>query len=213
MTNVAPPPSSRTISTHRATERSRLSRTLPLFHEVNIRRTRYRSTTCSISWFSQRTSENTKDWYVNVLGLKEGYTPDFKFPVYWLYIGDQDVLHLTQGRKDVSQRSYDVLGTAIAGHPKRRGHRPHPHFYASDLHGMIRRFEGRCIHFTPSGGSILQGCINCFFPIQMGSRSNRTSPKCRSDGAKAAGDGQRAYGCGPWGLSKRALGVFVFEQG
>ena len=45
--------------------------------------------------------EATKDWYVNVLGFRVGPAPDFKFPVYWLYLGDRDVLHITTGgRRD-----------------------------------------------------------------------------------------------------------------
>ena len=39
--------------------------------------------------------EKTKDWFVDVLGMKVGPAPDFKFPVYWLYLGDADVLHIT----------------------------------------------------------------------------------------------------------------------
>src|SRR5258708_40063955 len=39
--------------------------------------------------------EKTKDWYVDVLGMRVGPHPDFKFPVYWLYLGDDDVLHIT----------------------------------------------------------------------------------------------------------------------
>ena len=91
--------------------------------------------------------EKTRGWYVDVLGLKDGYTPDFKFPVYWLYIGEQDVLHLTQGGKDVSdnrmaylgQQSQDTQGSGVIDHIA---------FHASDLNGMIRHFEQRNIHFT-----------------------------------------------------------------
>lgn len=54
--------------------------------------------------------EATRNWYVEVLGLKEGYHPDFKFPVVWLYIGDKDVIHLTQGGKDVSDNRRQYLG-------------------------------------------------------------------------------------------------------
>lgn len=91
--------------------------------------------------------EKTKDWYVNVLGLKEGYTPDFKFPVYWLYIGDQDVLHLTQGGKDVSQNRMTYLGQQSQD-TQGSGVIDHIAFHASDLYGMIRHFEKRNIHFT-----------------------------------------------------------------
>jgi catechol 2,3-dioxygenase-like lactoylglutathione lyase family enzyme len=54
--------------------------------------------------------EATKDWWVKVLGLRVGPSPDFKFPVYWLYIGDRDVLHLTQGGASVSDNRLKYLG-------------------------------------------------------------------------------------------------------
>jgi len=54
--------------------------------------------------------EATKDWWVDVLGLTVGPSPDFKFPVYWLYIGDRDVLHITQGGSGVSQNRLAYLG-------------------------------------------------------------------------------------------------------
>lgn len=52
----------------------------------------------------------TRDWYVQVLGLREGYRPDFKFPVVWLYIGDKDVIHITQGGANVSDNRRQYLG-------------------------------------------------------------------------------------------------------
>jgi catechol 2,3-dioxygenase-like lactoylglutathione lyase family enzyme len=54
--------------------------------------------------------EATRDWYVKVLGLREGPHPDFKFPVCWLYIGEKDVIHITQGGKDVSANRMQYLG-------------------------------------------------------------------------------------------------------
>ncbi len=52
----------------------------------------------------------TKDWYVRVLGLREGPHPDFGLPVHWLYIGERDVLHLTQGGPNVSENRKRYLG-------------------------------------------------------------------------------------------------------
>ncbi|HYC48869.1 MAG TPA: VOC family protein [Burkholderiales bacterium] len=52
----------------------------------------------------------TRDWYVKVLGLADGPHPDFKFPVCWLYIGSKDVLHITQGGKNVSANRLAYLG-------------------------------------------------------------------------------------------------------
>src|SRR5262249_59345328 len=54
--------------------------------------------------------EKTKDWYVDVLGMRVGPAPDFKFPVYWLYLGDNDVLHITQGGAQVSENRMKYLG-------------------------------------------------------------------------------------------------------
>jgi len=54
--------------------------------------------------------EGTKDWYVRVLGMRAGAHPDFGFPVYWLYIGERDVLHLTQGGAAVSEKRKQYLG-------------------------------------------------------------------------------------------------------
>src|SRR5690349_6683056 len=54
--------------------------------------------------------EKTKDWFVDVLGMKVGPAPDFKFPVYWLYLGDTDVLHLTVGGAKASENRLKYLG-------------------------------------------------------------------------------------------------------
>ena len=66
----------------------------------------------------------TRDWYVRVLGMRVGPSPDFKFPVLWLYLDGKDVVHVTQGGKEVSenrkryvgQQSTDVRGTGVVDH-------------------------------------------------------------------------------------------------
>src|SRR6188474_3365407 len=68
--------------------------------------------------------EATREWYVRVLGMRVGPSPDFKFPVFWLYLGDKDVVHVTQGggqvsenrRRYVGQQSTDVRGTGVVDH-------------------------------------------------------------------------------------------------
>ena len=54
--------------------------------------------------------EATKDWYVNVLGMRVGPHPDFKVPVYWLYLGDKDVLHIAEGGANVSKNRLKYAG-------------------------------------------------------------------------------------------------------
>ena len=40
--------------------------------------------------------DELKDFYVDVVGLKPGWRPPFAFPGYWLYLGDDAVLHLVE---------------------------------------------------------------------------------------------------------------------
>lgn len=89
----------------------------------------------------------TRDWYVRVLGMKDGWHPDFKFPVVWLYIGEKDVLHLTEGGANVSenrkkylgQQSTDVHGSGVVDHVA---------FRAIGLPGMLAHLEREGIEFT-----------------------------------------------------------------
>ena len=41
--------------------------------------------------------EETRDFLEAVLGLKAGYRPAFSFPGYWLYQGDDPIVHLIPG--------------------------------------------------------------------------------------------------------------------
>ena len=90
--------------------------------------------------------EKTRDWYVRVLGLREGPHPDFKFPVCWLYLGDRDVVHITQGgvavsenrRKYVGQESTATLGSGVVDHIA---------FRATGLQGMLELLKREKIEF------------------------------------------------------------------
>jgi catechol 2,3-dioxygenase-like lactoylglutathione lyase family enzyme len=90
--------------------------------------------------------EKTKDWYVDVLGMRVGPHPDFKFPVYWLYLEDVDVLHLTEGGKNVSENRMKYLGqlsTAIEG----SGVVDHVAFRATGLLDLIKHLQRKGIDF------------------------------------------------------------------
>ena len=66
----------------------------------------------------------TVEWYVRVLGMRAGFTPDFRFPVQWLYLGDSDVVHVTEGgaatsenrKRYVGQQSDAVSGSGVIDH-------------------------------------------------------------------------------------------------
>jgi catechol 2,3-dioxygenase-like lactoylglutathione lyase family enzyme len=88
----------------------------------------------------------TRDWYVNVLGFREGPHPDFKFPVVWLYLGERDVVHLTQGGKNVSENRKAYLGQqsdATSG----SGVVDHVAFRCTGLRDMMEHLQGRKVEF------------------------------------------------------------------
>ena len=68
--------------------------------------------------------EATRKWYTTVLGMRVGPSPDFRFPVFWLYLGEKDVVHVTEGGKGVSanrkkyvgQQSEATAGTGVVDH-------------------------------------------------------------------------------------------------
>jgi catechol 2,3-dioxygenase-like lactoylglutathione lyase family enzyme len=91
--------------------------------------------------------EKTRDWYVRVLGMKEGWHPDFKFPVVWLYLGDRDVLHLTEGGANTSENRKRYLGQqsdALLG----SGVVDHVAFRCSGLPEMIAHLKHEGVSFT-----------------------------------------------------------------
>ena len=90
--------------------------------------------------------EATKDWYVKVLGLRVGPCPDFKFPVYWLYLGDRDVLHITTGGKNVSENRKKYVGQESDA-SRGTGVIDHVAFRATGLEAMIEHFNHGGIAF------------------------------------------------------------------
>jgi catechol 2,3-dioxygenase-like lactoylglutathione lyase family enzyme len=91
--------------------------------------------------------EATRDWYVRVLGMKEGWHPDFKFPVVWLYLGEKDVLHLAEGGANVSenrkrylgQQSTDLHGSGVVDHVA---------FRCTGLPDMLAQLKREGVQFT-----------------------------------------------------------------
>lgn len=89
----------------------------------------------------------TRDWYVDVLGFREGPHPDFKFPVVWLYLGDTDVVHLTEGGKNVSDNRKAYLGQqsdAVHG----SGVVDHVAFRCTGLRQMMEHLRDRGVEFS-----------------------------------------------------------------
>ncbi|MCP5150297.1 MAG: VOC family protein [Ectothiorhodospiraceae bacterium] len=76
--------------------------------------------------------EATRDFYIGLLGLKEGWRPPFTFPGAWLYCGEQAVLHLI-AREALPEPRAGVLD--------------HMAFTARDLVGTVETLEARGIEY------------------------------------------------------------------
>ncbi len=90
--------------------------------------------------------EGTRKWYVEVLGMRVGPNPDFKFPVFWLYLGDKDVVHVTEGGKGVSENRKQYVGQqsdAVSG----TGVVDHIAFRATGLRDMIAHLKELGVDF------------------------------------------------------------------
>ncbi len=91
--------------------------------------------------------ERTKKWYVDVLGMRVGPHPDFKFPVAWLYIGDVDVVHVTEGGKNVSENRKRYLGQHSQA-TQGSGVVDHIAFRCSGLDEMLTHLESIGVEFN-----------------------------------------------------------------
>lgn len=88
----------------------------------------------------------TVRWWEEVLGLTSGPHPDFGFPVAWLYCEGEDVLHITEGGKQVSanrqaylaQTSQEERGTGVLDHVA---------FHTDGLPEMIDRLRRHGVAF------------------------------------------------------------------
>ncbi len=96
--------------------------------------------------------ETTKDWYVDVLGFRVGEHPDFGVHVYWLYLGDGDVLHVAQAADDGAPKDEQA---PPASDDIARGGRPihHVAFRASGLADMRARLEAKNVDFLEQQAS------------------------------------------------------------
>ena len=81
-----------------------------------------------------------------MLGFRVGPHPDFKFPVYWLYLGDADVLHMTQGGKNISKNRKTYLGQESDA-TQGSGVIDHVAFRASGLTDMIAHLGRLWVEF------------------------------------------------------------------
>lgn len=76
-----------------------------------------------------------RDFYVDVVGLRSGERPPFRSFGYWLYIGEQAVLHLSEAGS-LERRTAHVTGTF-----------DHVAFECVDMAAFEARLRARAIDF------------------------------------------------------------------
>ena len=85
--------------------------------------------------------EETRKFYCDLLGFEEGPRPNFRFPGYWLYVGDQPILHVIH-RDQLNEVRAGVID--------------HMAFTATDLPGTVAKLEKAGVQYElrrlPQGG-------------------------------------------------------------
>ena len=92
--------------------------------------------------------DKTRDWYRDVLGMEEGPHPDFGFPVYWMYLGGVDVVHIGQSARTASEEQRLYLGRLAQASDTGTGALDHVAFRATGLAKMIDHLKAKNIKFT-----------------------------------------------------------------
>lgn len=77
--------------------------------------------------------EETKAFFVEVMGLKEGYRPDFSFPGYWLYAGERAIVHMQTSTGPVTSSHQSALN--------------HFAFDVSELAPILKRLDERGVAY------------------------------------------------------------------
>ena len=91
----------------------------------------------------------TRAFYIDILGLSEGFRPDLGFPGAWLYVGGEAILHIVAGR-------------GVPANP--RGVIDHMAFSARDLRAVAARLTEHKIEYDlrrlPEAGTWQLFCLD-----------------------------------------------------
>jgi catechol 2,3-dioxygenase-like lactoylglutathione lyase family enzyme len=92
--------------------------------------------------------QQTRDWYCNVLGMEEGWHPDFGFPVIWLYLNGADVVHISQKANESTAQQRAYLGRLAQDTGAGTGAIDHIAFRATGLDDTIARLREHGVAFN-----------------------------------------------------------------
>ena len=93
--------------------------------------------------FSIRTTklEETREFYETTLGMKVGERPPLPFPGYWLYLGDDTVIHLVGIDEDNPDGLNNYLGEIDVNQLSGSGAVDHLAFRASDALNLVNKLK------------------------------------------------------------------------
>jgi catechol 2,3-dioxygenase-like lactoylglutathione lyase family enzyme len=92
--------------------------------------------------------EATRDWYRDVLGMEEGPHPDFGFPVYWMYLGGRDIVHIGPSARHAGEIQKKYLGRTSQASGAGTGALDHIAFRAQGLRATIEHLRERGVSFS-----------------------------------------------------------------
>src|SRR4051812_673459 len=77
--------------------------------------------------------QETRDFFVDVLGLQEGFRPPFDFPGYWLYAGERAIVHMQTADRAVRPSKESALN--------------HFAFEVDDLDSLLARLDQHGVRY------------------------------------------------------------------
>ncbi len=92
--------------------------------------------------------ERTRDWYRDVLGMQEGWHPDFGFPVYWMYLDGKDVVHIGKSARHASDNQKAYLGRLAQDSGAGTGAIDHIAFRAKGLKRTMAHLRKEKVEFN-----------------------------------------------------------------
>jgi catechol 2,3-dioxygenase-like lactoylglutathione lyase family enzyme len=87
--------------------------------------------------------DSTRDFYCDVLGMREGFRPELDFPGYWLYLGEIGCLHIAEwdSYAEFTKRVDIPMSSRAVG----TGPVDHIAFNATDFESMLSKIQARGI--------------------------------------------------------------------
>lgn len=106
--------------------------------------------------------EETRRFYVDVLGLTEGWRPPFSFEGYWFYAGERAVVHVQQAPAPVAPSQGSALN--------------HGAFQVDDMDALLRRLDKHGVSYR--AGVVVGTTIRqAFFEDPNGVRLEFNAPR------------------------------------